>query len=64
MAAPKKQLAECEYRGPWVVSRDIQIGQTCWHPLNLKEGRTHLLSKSCEEWGEDCPRQRAHAQDR
>lgn len=53
------KIIECEYRGPWLISRGALMGQTCWHPVNLDErGRPHLFSKSCEEWGEDCPRKR------
>ncbi len=63
MAAQKIQTVECAYRGPWVISREIMIGQTCWHPENLKEGRTHLFSKCCEEWGDDCPRHRTRPKD-
>jgi hypothetical protein len=61
----QEQIVECEYRGPWVISsRDIYMGQTCWHPENLKEGRTHLFSKSCEEWGDDCPLHRTRSKER
>lgn len=51
----KGKIVECRYLGPWVISRDVFIGQICWHPENLKGGRPHLFSKSCEEWGGDCP---------
>jgi len=62
--AAQKQTVECEYHGPWVISREMLIGQTCWHPENLKEGRTHLFSKSCEEWGDDCPLHRTRSKER
>jgi len=58
MRSRTQERAECEYRGPWLISRDALIGQTCWHPENLKSGKPHLFSKSCEEWGEDCPARR------
>ncbi|OGF53076.1 MAG: hypothetical protein A2Z21_03345 [Candidatus Fraserbacteria bacterium RBG_16_55_9] len=54
----KAEVVECKYRGPWVISRDVWIGQTCWHPENLKDSHTHLFSKCCEEWGDDCPAHR------
>jgi hypothetical protein len=49
------RVKHCAFRGPWIISRETFMGQTCWHPDNLKEGRTHLFSKSCAEWGDDCP---------
>jgi len=56
MASQRKTKPfECEYLGPWIISRDVWIGQTCWHPENLKDGRPHVFSKCCEEWGDDCP---------
>jgi hypothetical protein len=52
----KAKIVECKYRGPQVISRDMLIGQTCWHAANLDaSGRLHLFSKSCDEWGADCP---------
>lgn len=57
-----REVIECEYRGPLAISRDMLMGQTCWHPVNLKEGRLHLFSKCCEEWGEDCPIHRKGSQ--
>lgn len=57
----KARIVQCKYRGPWVISRDVLIGQTCWHGANLDaSGRPHLFSKSCEEWGADCPARRKH----
>lgn len=61
MHAQAREREACEYLGPWVIARGVLIGQTCWHPENLKNGRPHLFSKSCEEWGEDCPARRQKA---
>jgi hypothetical protein len=50
------KIVECKYRGPWIICRGALMGQTCWHPDNVDTtGRPHLFSKSCEEWGDDCP---------
>lgn len=51
----KGRIVDCRYLGPAVISRDVLMGQICWHPANLKDGRPHLFSKCCEEWGGDCP---------
>ncbi|HEY5596309.1 MAG TPA: hypothetical protein VIL47_03510 [Candidatus Bipolaricaulota bacterium] len=46
---------DCPYVGPWAISREIWIGQFCWHPDNLDaKGRPHLQSHSCTEWPQ-CP---------
>jgi hypothetical protein len=37
----------------------VLIGQICCHPENVDASlRPHLFSKTCEEWGEDCPLKR------
>jgi len=55
----ERRSIECEHLGPWLISRGILMGRTCWHPENLAaDGFPHLFSKSCEEWGKDCPLRR------